>query len=79
MLGAMTSLTGGGGMSASSGASSGQDVSNDSNISTGEITVGGLNMAPKQSGFSSDNIIKGGVVVSLAMGAAWAFKKVKKS
>ena len=74
MLGALTSLTGGGGMSASSSATASQESANQ--ISSGTITVGGLNMAPKQSGFSSDLIIKGGAAVAIGLVAVWAFKKL---
>ena len=72
-LGALSSLTGGGGLSASSSSSNEQKSSN--SISTGTISVGGLNLSPKQSGFNSDLIVKGGAVVGLALAAYWAFKK----
>lgn len=74
MLGALTSLTGGGGMSASSSASASQETAN--NISSGTITVGGLNMAPK-SAIDSDFIVKGAVVAALVFGGFYMWKKVK--
>lgn len=60
MLGALTSLTGGGGMSASSSASASQETAN--NISSGTINVGGLNMAPKQT-IDSSVLMLGGLVL----------------
>jgi hypothetical protein len=77
MFGAMTSLTGGGGLSASGSASSDQQSSND--ISTGTISVGGLNMGPKPSAFDADMVLKGGAAVGLALGALWALKKIKRA
>lgn len=73
MLGAMTSLTGGGGLSASSSASNEQRSSND--ISTGTISVGGLNLNPKPA-FDSDTAIKLGGVALVLTGAFVAYKKL---
>lgn len=75
MLGSLGSLTGGGGMSASSSASSSQESQNQ--ISSGTITVGGLNMMPKQSGLNADLVVNGAVVVGVGLAALWAFKKIK--
>jgi len=74
MLGNLTSLTGGGGMSASSSSSNEQKSSNE--ISSGTISVGGLTMMPKSSGFSSDNIVKGVAVVGVGLGLFIAAKKL---
>lgn len=75
MLGALTSLTGGGGMSASSSASASQETAN--NISSGTITVGGLNMAPKQL-IDSDLIVKGGLIAGGVLLFMFALKKIRK-
>jgi len=78
MLGALGAMGGGaGGMSASSSASSSLDSTTSNNISSGTITVGGLNMAPKVRGLSSDEIMRGGVVLVLIGGAYWGWKKLK--
>lgn len=76
MLAALGGMAGGGGMSASSSASSDQQVAND--ISSGTITVGGLNLNPKKSGMDSDMILQGGVAVGIGLAALWAFKQIKK-
>lgn len=75
MLGQLSSLTGGGGMSASSSASSGMDSSN--SISSGSMHIGGLNMAAKSGGINSETLVIGAGVVAVALGALWAFKKIK--
>lgn len=72
MFGALTSLTGGGGMSASSSASASQETSNQ--ISSGTISVGGLNMAPRQSFMNSD-AVKLALVGGLVLGAVWMMRK----
>lgn len=76
MLGSLTSLTGGGGMSASSSASAGGDQQASNEISTGAITVGGLNMAAKSDGINSETILQGAAIGALVLGGVWAFKKI---
>lgn len=71
MFGALTSLTGGGGMSASSSAA--QTASND--ISTGAISVGGLTMG--QPSNNQTPLYVGGAVV-LGLGLMWMMSKKRK-
>lgn len=75
MLGAMMGAAGGGGMSASSSASNEQKSSND--ISSGTITVGGLNLNPKQSGFNAETVLLGTVVVGVGLAAVYGLKKIR--
>ena len=66
--------TGGGAFQPSSTATAGMDARND--ISSGTITVGGLNMGPPPSLINSDMVLQGGAVVLIGLAALWAYKKM---
>lgn len=68
MLGALTSLTGGGGLSSSSSASTGdQETSASYETTAGNVTIGGLTIGAKGFKFDADNPVHivGGVLVTL--------------
>lgn len=67
---ALTSLTGGGALDTSSSAS--MDAQND--ISTGAVTIGGMQMGSSTGGVD-EMLLKGGIAAALALGVVFFLKK----
>lgn len=78
MFGSLTSLTGGGGFQNSSSAASGSDQQASNDVATGNITVGGLNLAQPKRGIDSEVIIQAAAIGGLVLAGVWAFKKIAK-
>jgi hypothetical protein len=78
MWGAALSAVSGGGGGIGGGQSSSASSDSTNNISTGSITVGGLNMGPPPSDFDAEMVLKGGAVVGIAVAAFLALKKFSK-
>ncbi|WP_406827718.1 hypothetical protein [Microbulbifer sp. ARAS458-1] len=77
-FGSLTSFTGGGALTPSSSAGSGSDQQASNDVATGNITVGGLNLAPKSSGIDSEVILQAAAIGGLVLGGVWAFKKIAR-
>ncbi|WP_341937200.1 hypothetical protein [Marinimicrobium sp. C2-29] len=77
-LPAFESLTGGGGLSSSTSATSGGDQRNANRASqnAGGMNVGGLNMAPDGLRLDAETIGKGAAVVGIGLAAVWLWKQI---
>lgn len=75
LLGAATG-GGGGGIGGGQSAESGNEVAND--ISTGTISVGGVNLGQKAGGIDQSVILAGVAVLGLSVVAFGAFSALKK-